>query len=171
MLIFNPNLEKRAEEILIKAVELSPTNQQGWWQLAEVNVVQGKIDQAIPYLERALEIYPRVGRAHWYLAMGYKISGDYELALKEMKMAKENGYNWANSTEDFQRVADTLDILNIDFFSYFGEPDSVNAWMNLAASYANLGRYDKARKTAEMLREVNPDTAPRVEEFLKSLPQ
>jgi len=41
----------------------------------------------------------------------------------------------------------------------------------LAASYANIGEFDKAREAAKKTSEIDPSLAPQIEEFLKSLPK
>ena len=51
------------------------------------------------------------------------------------------------------------------------DPSDAEFWANLAASYANTGRIKEAREVAQKVIEINPDLAPKVQEFLKSLPQ
>lgn len=175
----------RAEQILKKAVELSPTNQQGYWQLAEINVVLRKVDEAVPYVQKALELEPRVGRSHWYLAMTYQLKGDYQMALQEAERAIDNGHNWIDNAQDFNKVVRILLKLRIDPATYFAqrsermlqyfeelvqaEQDLMPAWMSLATYYANAGRYDDAKRAAQKVAEIDPSMAGRVNDFLASL--
>ena len=174
----NPEKIKKAEEVLEKAIELSPTNQQGYWQLAEVKIAQGKANEAIPFLKKAVEAEPRVGRAHWYLALGYKIAGDYQLAKEEaIKAQKTSGGEWEENLDKLKQVIDIYRALGDDEGLVplylkaieLNSQDS-NLWASLAASYANLGQFEKAREAAQKVKEINPDFAPNVEEFLKTLP-
>lgn len=167
---------ERAQAVSERAVELSPTNQQGYWQLAEVLVGQGKIGEAIPLLKKAAELEPRVGRSHWYLALAYKIAGDYQSAKEAIIEAEENGFYLKDNLDNLQRVIDIFQAIGDDnalVTFYLKEieldPGNTRFWALLAASYANLGQYDKAREAAQRAIELNPDMAPQVERFLKSL--
>ncbi len=185
-LLENPAKIIRAQEILLKAIELSPSNQQGYWQLAEVNVAQRNLDGALPYLQKAVEIEPKVGRSHWYLAITYQLRGDHQAALRSFEAALDNNYNWMDNSENLEKVIRTLTALKIDPSAYFAEKDKkmieylkalvlkepsyINAWMYLATLYANLGQYDEARYVAQKMVEINPSTTKKVNAFLKSLP-
>lgn len=177
---------ERSEAVLEKTITLSPTNQQGYWQLADVNLAKMELDEAISLLKKAVEISPEVGRAHWYLALGYKITGQYQVALNEVYNAENAGYDWRDSKEDAEKVLEIYKALNRDpstlnedaagtikYLEKFLEKytDHVDALMSIAAAYANLGMYDKARDAARKIIEVDPGRAPKVEEFLQSLPE
>ena len=175
----------RAEQVLQKAIELSPTNQQGYWNLAEAKLSQGKIAETISLLQKAVALEPRLGSSHWYLAMAYKIAGNYQLALKEAYEAKNNGYNWKNNEEDLKKVIEIYQLAGEDpglinndedlIDLYLGmietNPNKVDVWVALAASYANVGQFAKAREAAAKIIELSPDLIPKVEEFLKTLPK
>ena len=175
---FSNNQEKikRAGEVLGKAVELSPTNQQGYWQLAEVGVAQGKIGEATPFLRKAVDLEPRLGNAHWYLALAYQIAGQYQLAKTEVLEAEKYGFNWKANLDNLRRVLDIYRSLGEDkasiplYLEALGQaPDDAKLWVALAVSYANLGDYQKARESAEKAAEINPDLLPEVEKFLEQL--
>lgn len=177
----------KAQKILEKAIQLSPTNQQGYWQLAEVKIVDGKIDETISLLKKAVELDFRVANSHWYLAMVYRISGDYQSALSEIKKARDLGYNWVDSAADREKVFEIIFNAGenpLEFYIHFENewreyfinktktnPDDYTTWFLLAATYANLGRYDEARQAVQKVLEIRPDLAQKVEGFLKSLPE
>lgn len=175
----NPEKNQRAQDVLEKAISLSPTNQQGYWELTEVKLAQGKVDQALPLLKKAVELEPRVGRAHWYLAMGYKITGNYQLAKEEVIKAKNTeGANWEINLDQLKQVIDIYRLLGDDkelvqlhLKAIALAPEDARLRASLAASYANLGQFDKAEEAAQKTIELNPDMAPQVEQFLKSLAQ
>jgi len=186
---FSGNQEKlnKAEGVLEKAIQLSPTNQKGYWQLAETKLSQGKIEETVSLLQTAVKLEPRVGPSHWYLAQGYQIAGDYQLALAAVKKADENGYDWRDTADEIKRVMGICDKIGVDFQSFFNQtdvqmvehylritekdPNNLEALSSLAALYANLGEYDKARETAEQVLQIDPTMVPQIEEFLKSLPE
>lgn len=78
-----------AEKTLEDAVKLSPTNQQGYWYLAETKLNQGKIEESFELLKKAVELEPRLAKSHYYLAVVYKIKGEEGLAKEEAMKAQE----------------------------------------------------------------------------------
>ena len=176
---FSQNKEKLdlAEKILEKAIELSPTNQQGYWYLAEVKLAKGQVQETFDLLQKAIDLEPRLAKSHWYLAMVYKAIGLYEKALEKIKEAKGLGYNFEENLEDLKRVIEIYERLG-DYSNLVllyqkaleFEPKNTNFWGNLAASYANLGDYEKAKEAAEKIIEIDPSLKEKVEEFLKNLP-
>jgi len=175
---FSGNQEKlkRSEQVLEKAIQLSPTNQQGYWHLAEAKIVQGKTDETTALLQKAIELEPYFGYSHWYLAMAYKIVGQNQLAKEKIINAEEAGFNWREKLESLKKAIDVYFALNDDagliplyLRAIELAPNDVNFWASLAAAYANLGQFEKAREAAEKVIEIDPDSASRVEEFLKAL--
>ncbi len=138
---FTGNKEKlnRAGEIFEKAIELSPTNQQGYWYAAEVKLRQGRSQEAISYFQKAIDLEPRLVRSHKYLGKVYQVIGDYQQARQTYLKALEF------------------------------HPEDAELWAELAAVYANLGESEKAQEAAQKVREINPDLAPQVQEFLKDI--
>jgi len=128
-----------AEKILQKAITLSPTNQQGYWNLAEVRLAQGRFEQAASLLQKAIDLEPRLANSHRYLAKLYQITGNDQLAKQSY-----------------------LEALKL-------QPNDARLWAELAASYANLGQFEKAKEAAQKVKELNPDLAPQVEKFLKEI--
>jgi O-antigen ligase len=76
-----------AEEILKRAIELSPTNQQGYWALAQTKIYQGDFQAALSLAEKAVELEPRMSRSHLIVVQIAKIMGDEELAKKKVEEA------------------------------------------------------------------------------------
>ena len=168
----------KAEQLLEKAIQLSPANQQGYWNLAEAKLAQGKISETISLLKKAVDLEPRLGYSHWYLALAYKIAGQNQLAKEEVVNAKKNGFNWDEDMENLKKainiylsVNDYESLIPLYLRAIELDPSDAEFWANLAASYANTGRIKEAREVAQKVIEINPDLAPKVQEFLKSLPQ
>jgi len=167
----------RAEEVLERAIQLSPTNQQGYWYLAETKIAQGKIEETINLLQKAVELEPGLGNSHWYLAMTYRIAGQYQLAKEEIMAIAETGFNWQGNLENLKKVIDIYLALGDDagLVSFYLKaielnPDDAQIWASLAASYANLGDYEKAKEAAQHVAEIDPELQSKIEEFLKTLP-
>ena len=165
-----------AEETLKKAIELGSTNQQGYWFLADIKIVEGDIDGAIELFQRAIDLEPNLGRSHWYLSRVYKMQGQYEKALEKAKDAEIAGYKWKGDLDDIQSLAEIYDALKDDegLVNLYQEalelhPKETELWMRLAAAFANLGENDKAREAALKAKEIDPSLESKVEQFLKEL--
>ena len=52
-----------AEDILKKAIDISPDNQQGYWELAQTYLYQARIDDAEAAARKAYDLYPRNSQA------------------------------------------------------------------------------------------------------------
>ena len=167
-----------AEKMLEKAVELGPTNQQGYWHLAEVKLAEGKTEEGLNLFQKAIDLEPRYATSHWYLAMAYKNVGLYQKALEKIKEAEDLGYNFKENLDDLKRVIEIYQALKDDqnLVLLYQEalklqPNDAQLWANLAASYANLGMFEEAKTAAKKVMEIDPSQSSRVEEFLKSLPE
>lgn len=169
---------KRAQNVLEKAIELSPTNQQGYWQLAETRVTQGRIEEGITLLRKAVDLEPRLGNSHWYLAMAYQIAGQYKLAKAEVLEAEKYNFDWKTDLDNLRRVMDIYRLLGEDerlipllLEALERAPDDAKLWAALAASYANIRDYQKAEEAADRAAKIDESLLPEVEKFLKQLPK
>ena len=127
-----------------------------------------------------------MGLAHWYLALAYNMTGQYELALEEVSKAEKFGYDWRSNSEHLDKVVnmykalgkdpsfindDSQKRIESDLKALELRPADLAIWFDLAAAYANAGQYDKAREAALKIAELNPDSKLKVEEFLETLPK
>ncbi|MDD2696903.1 MAG: O-antigen ligase family protein [Candidatus Pacebacteria bacterium] len=167
---------KLAEEILTEAEKYSPNNQQVYWTLGQTKLFEGKKEESIELLKKAVELEPRVSQSHWYLALAYKIAEKYDLALAELKEAERLGFDWKTDQSNFNQVIDiykgvgdnnmvfSLYQLGTELFS-----NNPQFWANLADNYAAIGEKEKAKEAAEKVKELKPELAPQIDEFLKEL--
>ena len=167
------NLADRYAE---KAVELSPTSQQGWWQLGEVKLAKGD-SKNFDFFKKAIDLEPRYPESHWYLAMAYRHSGRYEEAREKLLELKEMGYDWRQNFADLTRVIEVFQALKdyeqlVPLYQRYLEfkPDDIQMWGYLAATYYQSGQFNKARETALQVKEKYPTLAPQMDEYLKILP-
>lgn len=175
---FNKDKEKLnlAEKILKKAIELSPKNQQGYWNLAQVKIYQRKYSEAIDLLQKAVDLEPRLGRSQWYLALAFKAAGKNQAAKEKLIEAEKKGYNWEKNLTDFKKVIELYLALkdNQMLISLYQKaieiwPRDPQLWAGLAATYARLGEKEKAKEAAAKVVEIEPNLLPQTERFLKSL--
>lgn len=177
---FSGNIEelRLARKTLERALELGPTNQQSYWFLGEVRLAEGRNEEAIELFKKAVELEPRFGSAHWFLAMAYKIVGNNEMAAQEIDKAVsvEYPYQWQNqdisrAVQIYQAVGDDKGLAALLEKILSSKPRSSQLWALLAATYANLGQFDKAKEAAVKSAEIDPSLAPKVQEFINSLPR
>jgi len=64
----------RAEQIFKKAIQASPSNQQGYWGLANVKLKKGEIKEALELAEKALSLEPDSKKAQDFLLKVKKFS-------------------------------------------------------------------------------------------------
>jgi tetratricopeptide (TPR) repeat protein len=174
----NPVLLSLAEQYLTKSIEMSPRNQQGYWALAQTRLSQGRPAESIELMQKAADLEPRYGLAQWYLAMTYKIVGDYKSAFNKVKEAEKADLDWKLDLSKLKEVIEICQNLDddkclVELYSRAIKLDPKDArfFAALAVAYANLKQYDEARQYAQEVLSLNPDFASELEAFLKQLPQ
>jgi O-antigen ligase/tetratricopeptide (TPR) repeat protein len=174
----DPEKAAEAENVLAKAIQLSPTNQQGYWNMAELKLAEGRIDETISYFKGAVDLDQAVGYSHWYLAMAYKIAGENQLAKEELILAEQSGYDWHKNIETLKEtirvydgLGDDASLLPLYLEAIELSPNDASLWASLAAVYANLGQITKAKETAQKVIQIDPTFTSQVEKFLNEIPQ
>jgi len=81
---------KGAEYAFKKVTEAEPGYADGWVNVARALIQEGETDAAKPYIQKALEINPTLGRIYFFKAMIEKADGDYDAALASLQTA--SGY-------------------------------------------------------------------------------
>lgn len=83
-----------AQNILEKAIELSPGNQQLYWELAQTKLYQEKFEEALSVAEKVVEMEPRLLQSHLILIQTAKIIGGNELSQQKVKEALKINPKW-----------------------------------------------------------------------------
>ena len=87
--LLDPTKLSLAEAALEKTISLSPTNQAGYWSLAQTKLYQGKSEDAFSLAEKAVELDKNLSNSHLILVQVAMIIGDTELAKKKAQEAIE----------------------------------------------------------------------------------
>ena len=90
----DPQKLSQAEMVLRRAIELSPKNQQIYWELIQNKLYQGEFNEAFSLAEKSLELEPERGQSHLIVIQVAKIMGDDELANKKAKDAIRINPSW-----------------------------------------------------------------------------
>jgi len=91
----------KAEEILRKAIELSPKNQQGYWHLSQNLLFQNRFDEAIDLAQKAVNLEPKLQRSHYILIKVLKIAKKEDLAKQKFEEAIKINPDWE---EDLKKL-------------------------------------------------------------------
>lgn len=89
---YDPGFIARAEDVLKSAIDMSPTNQQGYKLLAQVYIFTKEYEKALDLLIKSVALEPDLGESHWFLGRAYDLSGDKERAEEAFAKALELGY-------------------------------------------------------------------------------
>ena len=164
-----------AEQTLNKALKLSPTNQQGYWYLAETKLAQGKSQEARELLQKAIDLEPRVMDSHWYLMSAYRVGGDYEKAMEKIKELESMGYDWR---KDFPKLREGIKVYKalgydqelIDLYKRALEFQGSNLEFitGLFQSYKNTGNMEEANRIINMLENISNKT-PEIQEIIDQM--
>ena len=95
--LLDPTKMSGAERVLGRAIEVSPTNQQGYWSLAQTRIYQGRPDEALSLAEKAVALEPNLFQSHLIVVRIAQIMGDNELTQRKIKEAIEINPAWATS--------------------------------------------------------------------------
>jgi len=144
-----------AEQALKEAILLDPTIERAYYNLAILYFHTNRVSEAISLLESAVASQPSfgdcIGLMAWITAHSEptnttKIERLYEQALKvdplnsfannRLSAAALKAGDWSKARTHARKAL-------------AGNPDSINAYHNLAAAYYNLERYDLARLVCE----------------------
>jgi len=158
----NYNLLKNfgaAEDALKKAVSKDPDNEWFLDELYDVYIQQDDIDKAIKTVKQLVKYHPDYKQN---LAALYIKSKDYKYALELLDELDEKlGYS---SDRDYLRNQiyditgkDKDRIENLEE-RLKNEPDNELNYLNLIYRYSEIGKKDKAFKTAKQLLEFNPNS-------------
>ncbi len=75
---------KGAEYAFTKVTEAEPGYADGWLNVARALIQEGETDRAKPFIRKALEVNPELGRIWYFKALIEKADGDYDTALKSL---------------------------------------------------------------------------------------
>ena len=137
-----------AEAAFRQVMTIDPTYPDGPVNVARARLQEGDVDTAIPLLERALGLEPRLARAHFFLGTALRALGRYDEAMEHFEVAREQyprdrvvlgqiGRLHFLDREYEQAIATFEEVLRID-------PEDLQAHYNLMLSYQGAGEPERA---------------------------
>jgi len=156
------------------ALELSPTRPQIYFEMGQAAIFLNKIEEGLNYFKQGIALNPDTVESLWTLLGAYVVIGDKENADKTYNLMLDKGYKFDNSNRlnrlynvyravnDLEKMAETLEqLISI-------QPTGSN-YARLAAVYAELKQYDKARIAVQKAVEFDPSLATEAQKFLQLL--
>jgi tetratricopeptide (TPR) repeat protein len=152
---------KGAEYAFRKATEAEPGYADGWLNVARALIQEGETDAAKPFIEKAMQVNPKLGRIYFFKALAQKTDGDYDGALKSLQTVSDMYprdrvvLNQMGRIEFLQRrYADAVKalqrVVEID-------PEDVQAHYNLMLAYRGLGDREKAAREQKLFERFKAD--------------
>jgi len=90
-----------AEEALLKAKELSPLNQQVYWWLARLRVLQGRPDEALIFSNQAIDLEPNFLTSHLMAITIAILTHNNNLVIQQIQRALEVNPLWEEQIKQF----------------------------------------------------------------------
>jgi len=97
----DPKKTAEAEEILRKAIEVSPNNQRGYWNLAQTLLLKGNFEEAISLAQKAVDLEKNLLNSHAVLIQVLKLAGKNDLAKQKFEEAIKINPAWEESLKRF----------------------------------------------------------------------
>ncbi len=159
-----------------KLVALYPNLPQAYYKLIISRLIAGDYQQAVETGQQITRLAPQLSPAFWYLGVSYFYAGNTELAKTNVEKALSMGYGYGSNqsgilllaqlytrTKDYERATQFYnEILD-------QKPDDLNAAVNIAAIYKEMGQFDRAREIANKLLTTHPENAQEINQFLDEL--
>jgi tetratricopeptide (TPR) repeat protein len=169
---FDKKYYTEAENVLKKAVEISPQKQEVRFLLSRLYLLQSDFAKALPEQRQAVEIAPQIASSHWFYGLALVASGDRSAGLTEIEKALELGYsitaeqklyvldlytgekNYPKLIEEYKKLIEA-------------EPGNVNWYIKLATVYAVSGDKKSALDLAQYILLQAPQLKNEVDNFIK----
>lgn len=173
---FDSGYIAKARDILNKALILSPQRQQLYYELGGGLMIEGKYPEAIAILEKSFSFNEKTPESAWNLGLAYIANQEYKKGVGYFEKAIDNGFKYQtknnlmlmiqvyNALGEYGRIISLYeDLIKL-------EPDNAQHHASLAAAYAKLGQYEKAREEALLAKRLSGGRdLPEVDKFLEGL--
>jgi tetratricopeptide (TPR) repeat protein len=154
---------KGAEFAFKKAAEAEPGYADAWLNVARALIQEGETDAAKPYIERALQINPSLGRIYYFQALTEKADGNYDAALKSLERVESQ---YPRDRVVLNQIARILFLKRqyakaIGYLERVSDIDSEDVQMHYTAMlcYRGLGDEEKANREQILFQRFKADEA------------
>ena len=154
---------KGAEYAFKKVTEAEPGYADGWLNVARAYIQEGETDAAKPYLARAVALDPSLGRIHYFQALVEKADGDYDAALRSLRLAEAR---YPRDRVVLNQIARIL-FLKRDYRQALAvldrvcaiDPEDVAMHYTMMLCHRGLGEADAAAREEKLFKRFKADEA------------
>ena len=173
-LTLNPAYAGEAMAALQRALQLSPTKQPIYFELASTQLALGNGDAAMQLMEKAVSLDPSFPGAHLNAAFAAILGGETDVAGRELAAYRDLVHTLDQATiqrliEAYLRSNDfaKIKLLLLEGIKTF--PESAELYGQYAAVLATLGDKEGAKQAALRAGELDPKLKPEVDKFIQEL--
>jgi tetratricopeptide (TPR) repeat protein len=152
---------KGAEYAFKRVTEAEPGYADGWLNVARALIQEGETEAAKPYLAKALEIHPQLGRALFFQSAVQKADGDYDGALRSLAAVRAQYPRDRVALNQLARIqflkrqyaaaVETLKAVNAV------DPEDLQMHYTLMLCYRGLGNAPAAAREEALFRRLKAD--------------
>jgi tetratricopeptide (TPR) repeat protein len=154
---------KGAQSAFLKVTAMDPGYADGPVNVARVRLQEGEVEAALPMLDAALKLSPRLAKAHYFRGTALKTLGRYDEASAHLQTAAEQYprdrvvLNEMGRVQFFQRRFDEAIVsfkraLDVD-------PEDLDAHYNLMLAYQGAGNAALAAREQTLYNRFKADEA------------
>ena len=171
----NDSFLEESQKTILQGIDLSPRKVAMQYVLIQTLIMREKYAEALEKAQAAVYLYPEFPDSQWYLALAYIGMEDETSALKAIDTAFDYGYSFQNMGDLKLAIAllskyNDLSGLEKGYLEAIRfEPRNLQWYASLATVYSQLGQKDRAIETANKIIDIDPDSRPDVEQFIKGL--
>jgi len=152
-----------AENAFRRAYEADPRNTQAAAGVAEVFITQGRMDDAVSFLQKQAAAHPENQDLQMTLANVEVRDGQYDLAVSQFqKLIDKTGHNadiYMRLGETYRRMGDMPQAIAALRKAVELQPDSPAAWATLALTLDAAGRLEEAEQAYRKILALDPKNA------------
>jgi len=173
------NAGEQAEAFIGKALALNDKNPRIWYEIGQAKLSEKKYLESYQSFKRAVELNPKVDLSWWFLSVVAYQTEKYQEAVVDVENALELGYNnYYDSVTDLMRLVNVYGkvgnyqkVVEYYLLAIELQPQNPQFYASIAAAYAKLGDFDKARVMALKAAEIDPQFKEEADKFVNSLPK
>jgi len=158
-----------------KAFELSPKRQEVLIEWTKADLVAGEYQKAEERAQKCVDLNSKLGDCYWLQGLSQIFLGEKDAAKSSLQLASQKGYpigakiSLVQLLQAYNIVKDYPELILIFQQLVSIEPNNPQYHASLAVAYKEIGDFEKAKKEALKVLELQPEAKVEVEEFLKTL--
>lgn len=162
---------KRAIENYKDFIKVSPARPQSYSGIGKIYLMQREYDRAEEQFRTALSFNNEAAEPHFWLAVINFYNKDSAAGVAELNRAYRLGFppGLPILASAFAESKDYPTFVQILEDQLAKKPRDIDTVTFLARAYKQVGRKDDARRTVQLLLEIDPELKPAADEFLQGL--